>query len=534
MGRPPGFGVEEHRDVETPGADGTTLLADRYSPLTDEPRPTFLLRTPYGASAPIRSHYGRRMAKRGYHAVIQRCRGTYGSSGVFVPMVHEAADGQAAVAWLREQPWFTGRLVTAGASYMGFVQWALAADPPPELAARVIEIAPFDFASWTRPHGSLRLRTALSWADQVTHQEEHTGVRELIEDFVLRQRRLRPAFDALPLGTAYRTATRARIPFYESWLEPGLGGLAPRMDLSAAVDTPGPPLLLIGGWNDIFAAQTIASYARQRQAGTHVSLLMGSWTHLGYALGARRAVPAMLGWLQGHVDGGCDEEHGARVRVGGTKRWLQLPCWPPPTKTLVLWLAGRGVLSGSVPAEGTPPTSFTYDPAHPTPDLGGPAMALRDGPKDTRPIERRPDVVTFTSEPLEVDTEVHGEVEVDVHVATSTPNADVFTRLCDVAPNGRSMHVTDAFVRLTDADTRDAQGVRCVTVRLTPTAHCFAAGHRIRLHVCGAAHPRYARNLGTGEPLAGGTHMATIGYTVHHDASRASAVRLPVAREPTR
>src|SRR4051812_2940042 len=184
------FTVEEHRDIETPGADGTTLLVDRYSPVTDHPRPTFLLRTPYGAPAPVRLQYGKRMAKRGYHAVIQRCRGTFGSSGPFEPMINEVADGQASVAWLRTQPWFTGRLVTAGASYMGFVQWALGMEAPPELVAQVIEIAPFDFATFTRPSGSFRLRTALSWSDQVTHQEQSTGLRGAISSFLLQQRRL--------------------------------------------------------------------------------------------------------------------------------------------------------------------------------------------------------------------------------------------------------------------------------------------------------------------------------------------------------
>ena len=525
------FAVEVHRDVETPGADGTTLLADRYSPATDEPRPTFLLRTPYGATAAIRLHYGRRMARRGYHAVIQRCRGTFGSSGPFDPMVHEVADGQAAVAWLRTQPWFSGRLVTAGASYLGFVQWALGVDPPPELAAQVIEIAPFDFATFTRPSGSFRLRTGLTWAEQVTYQEQRAGIRGVLDSLLLQQRRLRPSYDALPLGSAYRARAKATIDFYEGWMQPDLAGRSAAMDLSAAVDRPGPPRLIIGGWNDIFAGQSIASYLRQRAAGTHVSLLMGSWTHLGYALGSREAVPAMLRWLEQHVDGACDQPHGVRVRIGGTKDWRALPAWPPPTEPLSLWLGANGALSHSMPGDGSAArTTFTYDARHPTPDVGGPVMALRDGPKDTRPLERRSDVVAFTSEPLPRDAELHGDVEVDLHVTTSRPHADVVVRLCDVGPGGRSMHVTDALVRLTEDDAPQDDGSRHVALRLTPTAHRFRAGHRARLIVCAAAHPRFARNLGSGEPLATGTHPTTIDYTVHHDPLRPSSVRLPIAR----
>ncbi|HVU73197.1 MAG TPA: CocE/NonD family hydrolase [Mycobacteriales bacterium] len=527
MARRRAYAIEEHRDVETPGADGTTLLVDRYSPVTDEPRPTFLLRTPYGATAPIRFQYGKRMARRGYHAVIQRCRGTFGSSGPFEPMVHEADDGQAVLAWLRSQPWFSGRLVTAGASYLGFVQWALGADAPPELVAQVIEIAPFDFATFTRPSGSFRLRTGLSWADQVTHQEANANLIGTFRGFFLQQRRLRPAYTALPLETSYRRHTGATIPFYESWLQPGLDGLAEAMDLSAVVDRPGPPRLIIGGWNDIFATQTIASYERQRATGTHVSLLMGPWTHLGYALGARDALPAMLRWLDQHVDGTCEREHGVRVHVGGSKQWRTLPAWPPATETSTYWLAPHGVLSGRAPS-GDGATTITYDAADPTPDVGGPVLALRDGPRDTRPLLRRSDVAAFTSEPLADDTEVHGEVEVRLSVTTSSPHADVFVRLCDVADSGKAMHVTDALVRLTDENAPAPDGSRAVTLRLTPTAHRFAAGHRLRLLVSGAAHPRYARNLGSGEPLATGTRPRRIDYVIHHDAARPAVVELPI------
>ena len=74
--------------------------------------------------------------------LLQSCRGTFGSGGTFEPMRHEVADGQDTVAWLRNQNWFDGRLATFGASYLGFVQWALAMDPPPELVAAVVFVAP--------------------------------------------------------------------------------------------------------------------------------------------------------------------------------------------------------------------------------------------------------------------------------------------------------------------------------------------------------------------------------------------------------
>jgi len=97
-------------------------------------------------------------------------------------------------------------------------------------------------------------------------------------------------------------------------------------------------------------------------------------------------------------------------------------------------------------------------------------------------------------------------------------------RLCDVHPDGRSINVCDGFTRLTP----DHAGGDPVRVPLGAAGHRFAPGHRIRLQVSGGAHPRYARNFGTGEPLATATRLVATRTTVHHDAAHPSALILPV------
>ncbi len=61
------------------------------------------------------------------------------------------------------------------------------------------------------------------------------------------------------------------------------------------------------------------------------------------------------------------------------------------------------------------------------------------------------------------------------------------------------------------------------------TAHRFRQGHRLRLQVSSGAHPRWSRNLGTGEPLATGVSMCFANQTIYHDEARPSALVLPVA-----
>ena len=107
------------RGVPVPMRDHVDLLADHYRPLTPKPAGTLLVRTPYGRGYPVSALFGSIYAARGYHVVVQSVRGTYGSAGDFSPFTNEIADGADTVAWLREQPWFTGSFGTMGASYLG-------------------------------------------------------------------------------------------------------------------------------------------------------------------------------------------------------------------------------------------------------------------------------------------------------------------------------------------------------------------------------------------------------------------------------
>ena len=95
-----------------------------------------------------------------------------------------------------------------------------------------------------------------------------------------------------------------------------------------------------------------------------------------------------------------------------------------------------------------------------------------------------------------------------------------FARLCDVAP-GQSVNITDGLLRLT------AGGPRQIRIDLWPTEHQVRSGHRIRLQIPAAPHPRYAGNPGTAEPLATATSLRAAEQAIHHDPPRPLAVLLP-------
>lgn len=483
--RPRKGGLPARYDVERetltiPAADGTPLRADHYAPVTGEPCPTVLIRSPYGHGFPWNYLYGVLFAEQGFHVVLAATRGylTFGPG--------EVDDGLAAVEWLRRQEWFGGSFGTVGASYLAYTQWALASapEPPPEWTAAVFQVSVHKPLFWR--DGAFSLELAL-----VAGAGVHSGIGAVLR----LQRHLKGVLREVPLIDSYPPALGGRRPAFEDWLtHPGPDDA---YEMGSSADGLVVPASLATGWWDLALEQTLEQYHRLRAGGHDPDLLIGPWTHQSaLSAGWRELFAQALRRLRG-------EEPAERVRVyvGGADEWRSLPEWPPPTREMRL-LIGTDLMGAN---------SFRYDPRDPTPSFAGPLQSRSQGQRDQARLERRPDVLTFTTAPLTEAVEVVGAVRFEADVEFTAASADVFARLCDVDPAGRSVNVTDGLVRL------GAQG--SATVALSDTAHRFRLGHRIRLQVSGGAHPRWARNYGTGEPLATATRMAGNDTTVHHTSS---------------
>ncbi|OBF59543.1 hydrolase [Mycobacterium sp. 852002-50816_SCH5313054-b] len=507
--------------VDVPMRDGVHLAADHYAPTTPSPAGTLLVRAPYGRAFPFSLAYARLYAARGYHVVLQSVRGTFGSGGDFEPMVNEVADGADTAAWLREQPWFTGRFATVGVSYLGFTQWALLQDPPPELAAAVITAGPHDFNASVWGTGSFAINDFLGWSDLVSHQEDPARVRLALRQLQAR-RKVAEAAGALPLGAAARAMLGTGAPWFESWVEHHHADDAfwGSLRCREALDRTRVPVLLIGGWQDIFVRQTLQQYAHLRDRGVDVALTMGPWTHtqlLGKALpiSARET----LDWLNAHL-GGAPLRRPSRVHTcvtgsDGGLAWRHLPDWPPATTERALYLRPGGHLGETAPAnlKRPAPATFRYDPADPTPTTGGPLLSTNAGYRDDSRLAQRDDVLTFTSLTLTHDLYVYGNPVVELAHSSDNPHVDLFVRVSEVDAKGRSRNVSDGYRRLSGK-------TKTVRIELDGITHRFRAGSRIRVLITGSWFPRYARNLGTDEPLLTGRQATPATHAVHYGRSR--------------
>src|SRR6202012_1061178 len=207
------------RDLAVEMDDGAVLLADRWVAATEasRPQPTVLVRSPYGRGQFVGRLVGRLLAERGFQVVLQSVRGTFGSGGTFSPF-DERADGAATLRWLRAQPWHQGGVATFGPSYLGLVQWALAAERPDDLAAMAIQVSASEFHSQTYAGGSISLETIASWMAIVALQE-----RRLAPLWINRAlRSLEGLFADHALVGLDEVATGAPVPWLrESFEQPG-------------------------------------------------------------------------------------------------------------------------------------------------------------------------------------------------------------------------------------------------------------------------------------------------------------------------
>jgi putative CocE/NonD family hydrolase len=245
------------------------------------------------------------------------------------------------------------------------------------------------------------------------------------------------------------------------------------------------------------------------------------------------AIRETLSWLDAYADGNGAARSPRRFPVhawvSGADQWRELPDWPPAAATPARFhLRAGGKLTPASPDGDGETTVFKYDPADPTPSVGGRLMSMKTGGgQDNSALEQRVDVLAFSTEPLESAVEIAGIPVVRLYVRSDNAYFDVFARLCDVSPDGRSENLTDQIYRASPADATPGEA-RYVELPLTDVSHVFHAGHRIRLQLSGGAHPRFARNLGTDADPIHGVRMAPVTHHVQHSDVYPSAIILPV------
>jgi len=573
------------KNVSVPMRDGTVLKADVCRPDIDDPVPAILARTPYGKEWSIGHNHNINAvnaAAAGFAVVFQDTRGRFQSEGEFYPYSHEGADGYDTVEWLAVQPWCNGRVGMTGGSYLGIAQWLAAAEQPPHLKALCPCIAPSEIAPSELYEGlvsqgdAFQLGACLFWALLVSPDTAMRLARADRADPQEAQRlwsavdRLDDLYQHLPLASLPDLRESEAARFYFDWMAHDRDDpLWVPVAINRHYHEVQVPAYNVSGWYDCCLHGTLENFVGMRQAGgSEVAragqrLLIGPWSHGGelhgvypdfdFGVSAMADLNALqLRFFDRHLkeeDNGLDEEPPVRLFVMGENGWRDENEWPLARTRYTPWYlhsggnasTAGGVLSPDLPGQEAR-DMYLYDPRDPCPTVGGPSLLrgfgvrANAGPKDQRPSEARPDVLVYTSAPLEEPLEVTGPLTCTLYAATSAPDTDWVVRLCDVHPDGASRILAEGILRARYREgTREPKPVEsgrvyAYEIDLVATSNLFLPGHRIRVDVTSSSFPRFDRNPNTGHPLGqdGPDDLRPALQTVFHDGERPSHITLPV------
>jgi putative CocE/NonD family hydrolase len=549
----PPDGIERELDVRIRMRDGVELSANIFRPVGAARVPTILVRTPYDKGDDLTPNY-RPFVVHGYAVVLQDVRGRYDSQGVFQPLRQEAADSEDTLNWIARQSWSNRRIGMMGGSYLGIVQWKSALLNNPYLKAIFPVVAGCDdyFDRFYSAGGALKLGQRLEWMSENLRAPDFA--KPDFGRFVLN----------LPVRASDRLATGRTVDFYQRALDhPAYDSFWKNLSTREKIERIRVPVFSAGGWYDNFVESDLEAFRLMRKNGRIHRILIGPWPHNmsysfpGVNFGPEGKLP-ILGLQLQWFDYWLKAEPGAnshpsvanppaRIFVMGANRWRDEQEWPLSRARLTsFYLASRGranSLDGDGRLQwgqprGDRPDQYVYDPANPAPTAGG-AVCCNPrvfpwGPFDQRAVERRRDVLVYTSSPLKRPLEVTGLIRVVLYVSTSQPDTDFAAKLVDVFPDGRAINLTDGILRLRYRESLEKPvlahpgQVYPITIDAGVTSNQFGRGHRIRLEVSSSNFPRFDRNPNTGRPVADEKELRRAAQTIFHDRQRPSHILLPV------
>lgn len=536
-----------------PMRDGMKLRASVYRPKRTGPYPVILQTGPYDMEKNLDEMPAlfRNLARRGYAVVAADSRGRYGSEGTFRPMLDEVDNAFDAVAWASTQPWSNGKVGLTGISYLGWTSYCAGIAGPPGLVAIMPSAINYGLEN---PHGVPYLGSMAGWliwagrpgtaATAVTRRIDwlHLPLDRIDDEAGLPT----PGFDAMV------TEHYLQVP----------GALTPQ-EIENRLVKISVPTYVVAGWYDELNEGMLANFVRQAKHSKDLRLLVGPWHHnintayrgpdkIGIVSASEphldRYYHEMERFFGRYLKGdetAWDPPGRVLLYVMGSNQWRYENEWPltRAVKTPVYLssqggartAAGDGTLVWTAPSGEEPADHYEYDPLDPVRSVEGVGVwHLLSSMTDRADVERRDDVLVYTSAVLEEDVEVTGVIEATLHAASSAPDTDFVVNLVDVYPDGHTQYLCNGIVR---ASYREGIGQRKLiepgtiyeyTFKLRPISNCFQQGHRIRIEVTSSDMDRYARNQNVADAPGTTANVAVARQAIHHGGRHLSRLDLPV------
>jgi putative CocE/NonD family hydrolase len=578
-----------------PMRDGTRLNTFVYLPGSGGPRfPVILQRTPYGITSEAAERFDdcrngwlpspeepwrgsllrgwRRIVKQGYAAVYQDTRGRCGSEGEDHVYGDDAADGHDTLAWIAAQEWSNQMVGMSGSSAGATTTFAAASQGHPSLRAFFVQVGGSSIYDDVVYEGqSIEMERLWLWVSRnipglsASHRAavmQRLGISPealaaAAESAAERYMRLDAARQTTPpfVGSSdWMRLPLTGYPDFTIWqpylddiiTHPAPDAFRARHNFRRTIDIPG---FYVTTWFDIFQSSVLAAFQDIQARVGNQMLWIGPNDH--YFVYHHNFWPRdpyfewFDYWLKGEPTGIMEKPavfYSPRAWVEDRENyvaddWRYAERWPPPgTTPRRLYLRGDGSLSAEGPAGAA--RSYTYDPRHPVPTLGGRNMLIDAGPRDQRPLHAMPNYgLIYCSDVLDEDLTIAGSVRLTLHVQSNCRDTDYIAKLIEVEADGSATLLMDGVVRamyrdrLPNPQYLEPDQVYRLTINLADIHHTFKAGSRIEVDVTSSNFPRRARNTNSGNPVLANDTESDIRVatnTVHHSPATPSFLVIPV------
>jgi hypothetical protein len=575
----PGFGqaapdIVVETGVKMTTRDGVTLRADVYRPAGEGTFPVLLQRTPYDKNNTI--NFAHKAVAHGFMVVVQDVRGRYSSEGEWYTFKNEVNDGYDTVEWAAALPHSNGKVGMFGGSYVGATQMLAAISHPPHLAGICPVVTASNYhENWTYQGGALEQWFDESWtsglAQDTVNRQFKQSTNAIVGDKTLPLSQY-PLFNMQTGAATFNAAAVA--PYFLDWLaHPLYDSYWKQWAIDENYASIQVPALTIAAWYDLFQGGSLNNYMGLKahagneaaRAGQRLLVTIGGHAGGGETIGTVDFGPAAaeydendltLKWYEYLLEGKPNEfatGKPVKIFVMGENEWRYEDSWPLERAKPTRYFLDSAGKANSSQGDGTltiaagadhAADSFIFDPANPVPTVGGPLCCDGDhlpaGPRDQAELEKRSDVLVYSTSALDQDLEVTGPVSLDLFGASSAPDTDFTAKLVDVWPNGYAQNLTEGILRARFRESTkgapkpiEPGKVYEYKIDLWSTSNVFLKGHRIRLEVSSSNFPRFDRNLNTGKDVAADSTFQKATNTIYHDAQHPSALILPLVHRQT-
>jgi len=585
-----------------PMRDGVQLYTQIYSPAhATEPLPIIFQRTPYGVGQNTPEAVAAALVDLpadGYIIVLQDIRGRFRSEGTFVmlrqprpagasarpgvadgrdrtdaPAIDESTDTYDTIEWLLGNvAGHNGRVAMVGTSYPAWLAVMGALDPHPALKAIVPQASPADMWIGDDFHhnGAFRLSYGLEYAYMMESSKEITSASTLIDRYDTYDWYL----DVGPLANVNRRFFRESIPTWNDFVRhPDYDAFWKRQAFAPWLTRVTVPTLNVAGWwdqEDFYGPIKIYELLEKHDSAHENFLVVGPWNHGGWSRGTGRTLgridfgsdtathyrrDVMAAFLAHYLkDRGAAPASEALTFRTGSNEWVRHDAWPPVKDVTPrrLYFQAAGKLAFDPPRRTTDPGFDTYisDPAKPVPYRPRPITLSRGWStwlvEDQRFVDGRPDVLTWSTDPLDRDVVVSGRIAAHLFASTSGTDSDWIVKLIDVYPEKYAPDETmSGFQLMIAGDVVRARYRRSLEKPepLVPDAaveyqipfpandHAFRAGHRIMVQVQSTWFPVIDRNPQRFVPNIFGataTDFQPATQRIYRSGRRASFIAMPV------